>query len=252
MISSMASFITRNIHRSLSWSVDVWWLTVWICECLGATRMASQPVDAKTAHWEVSALGEPWGECLTESLNISPLLLAQSCFNRCGGLGNTFAYSFRQRVHNVMKAWIIHKYEIWQEKASSVTEALDCESETQVLVPALRLAIRVTRLTLEALVSSPGRQRGQIREESHGWRSLVGFSPWGREESDKTEQLHFHFSLSCIGEGDGNPLQCSCLENPRDGGAWWAAVYGVAQSQTRLKRLSSSSRVILMPTVWDW
>ena len=77
--------------------------------------------------------------------------------------------------------------------------------------------------------------------KSHGWRSLVGFSPWGLEESDTTEQLHFHFSLSCIGEGNGNPLQCSCLENPRDGGAWWAAVYGVAQSRTRLKRLSSSS-----------
>ena len=56
-----------------------------------------------------------------------------------------------------------------------------------------------------------------------------------------TEQLHFHFSLSCIGEGNGNPLQCSCLENPRDGGAWWAAVYGVAQSRIQLKRLSSSS-----------
>ena len=55
-----------------------------------------------------------------------------------------------------------------------------------------------------------------------------------------TERLHFHFSLLCIGEGNGNPLQCSCLENPRDGGAWWAAVYGVAQSQTRLKRLSSN------------
>ena len=72
-------------------------------------------------------------------------------------------------------------------------------------------------------------------------RSLVGCSPWGREELDMTERLHFHFSLSCIGEGNGNPLQCSCLENPRDGGAWWAAVYGIAQSQTRLKRLSSSS-----------
>ena len=60
-----------------------------------------------------------------------------------------------------------------------------------------------------------------------------------------TERLHFHFSLSCIGEGNGNPLQCSCLENPRDGGAWWAAVYGVAQSQTRLKRLSSSSSSIV-------
>ena len=56
-----------------------------------------------------------------------------------------------------------------------------------------------------------------------------------------TERLHFHFSLSCIGEGNVNPLQCSCLENPRDGGAWWAAIYGVEQSRTRLKRLSSSS-----------
>ena len=71
--------------------------------------------------------------------------------------------------------------------------------------------------------------------KSHGWRSLVGCSPWGREESDTIERLHFHFSRSCIGEGNGNPLQCSCLENPRDGGAWWVAVYGVAQSWTRLK-----------------
>ena len=63
----------------------------------------------------------------------------------------------------------------------------------------------------------------------------------GLLESDMTERLHFHFSLSCIGEGNGNPLQCSCLENPRDGEASWAAVYGVAQSRTRLKRLSSSS-----------
>ena len=77
--------------------------------------------------------------------------------------------------------------------------------------------------------------------KSHGQRSLVGCSPWGHEELDTTEQVHFHFSLSCTGEGNGNPLQCSCLENPRDGGAWWAAVYGVAQSQTQLKRLSSSS-----------
>ena len=76
---------------------------------------------------------------------------------------------------------------------------------------------------------------------AHGWRSLVGCSPWGRWELDITERLHFHFSLSRIGEGNGNPLQYSCLENPRDGGAWWAAVYGITQSQTRLKRLSSSS-----------
>ena len=77
--------------------------------------------------------------------------------------------------------------------------------------------------------------------KSHGQRSLVCCSPWGGWELDTTQWLHFQFSLSCIGEGNGNPLQCSCLENPRDGGAWWAAVYGVAQSRTRLKWLSSSS-----------
>ena len=77
--------------------------------------------------------------------------------------------------------------------------------------------------------------------KSHGRRSLEGYSPWDRWGSDMTERRHFHFSLSSIGEGNGNPLQCSCLENPSDGGAWWAAVSGVAQSQTRLKRLNSSS-----------
>ena len=82
--------------------------------------------------------------------------------------------------------------------------------------------------------------------KSHGWRSLVGCSSWDRKESDKTERLHFHLSLSCIGKGNGNPLQCSCLESPRNGGAWWAAVYGVVQSRTRLKRLSSSSSKTLL------
>ena len=79
--------------------------------------------------------------------------------------------------------------------------------------------------------------------QSHGRRSLEGCSPWGRWGSDTIERLHFPFSLSFIGEGNGNPLQCSCLENPRVRGAWWAAVYGVAQSRTRLKWLSSSSLV---------
>ena len=77
--------------------------------------------------------------------------------------------------------------------------------------------------------------------KSHGWRSLIGYSPWGRKELDTTERLPFHFSLSCIGVGNGNPLQCSCLENPRNRGAWWASIYGVAQSWTQLMRLSSSS-----------
>ena len=78
----------------------------------------------------------------------------------------------------------------------------------------------------------------------------------GHLESDTTERLHFHFSLSRVGEGNGNPLQCSCLENPRDGGAWWAAIYGAAQSRTQLKQLSSSSsmlnfRVLLLSTCKD-
>ena len=87
--------------------------------------------------------------------------------------------------------------------------------------------------------------------KSHGRRSLVGCSPWGHEESDTIERLHFHFSLSCIGEGNGNPLQCSCLENLRDRRAWWAAVSGIAQSRTRLKWLSSSSSSSNWATMFD-
>ena len=87
---------------------------------------------------------------------------------------------------------------------------------------------------------------------SHGRTSLVGCSPWDCKESDTTERLNFHFSLSCTGEGNGNPRHCSCLENPRDAGAWWAAVSGVAQSRTRMKRFSitsSSSSCPLCPHV---
>ena len=73
----------------------------------------------------------------------------------------------------------------------------------------------------------------------------------GSLESDTTERLHLHFSLLCIGEVSGNPLQCSCLENPRDGGAWWAAIYGVAQSRTRLKWLSRSSSMLLWRRQWQ-
>ena len=110
----------------------------------------------------------------------------------------------------------------------------------------LWLSICELILNLISLMHSCRRRRWHptpvlLPGKSHRQRSLVGCSPWGCEESDTTERLHFHFSLSCIGEGNGSPLQCSCLENPRDGGVWWAAVYGVAQSQTQLKRLSSSS-----------
>ena len=98
-----------------------------------------------------------------------------------------------------------------------------------------------------ALISHASRRRQWhptavlLPGKSHGWRSLVVCSPWGCWELDTTERLHFHFSLSCTGEGNGNPLQCFCLENPRDGRAWWAADYGVSQSWARLKWLSSSS-----------
>ena len=88
-------------------------------------------------------------------------------------------------------------------------------------------------------VSPPQRRQWQstpvlLPGKSHGWRSLVRCCPWGHYELDTTEWLHFHFSLSCIGGGNGNPLPCSCLENPKDGGAWWAAVHGVAASWTQL------------------
>ena len=76
---------------------------------------------------------------------------------------------------------------------------------------------------------------------SHGWRSLIGCTPWGHWESDRTEEFHFRFSLLCIGVGNGKSPKCSCLENPRDRGAWRAPIYGVTQSQTWLMRLSSSS-----------
>ena len=91
-----------------------------------------------------------------------------------------------------------------------------------------------------------------LPEKSHGLRSLVGCGPWGHEESDMSEWLHFHFSLSCIEEGNGNPLQCSYLGNPRDGGAWWVAVYNVAQSRTKLKQLSRSSSSKPTFKFWLW
>ena len=91
-----------------------------------------------------------------------------------------------------------------------------------------------TSLSLEISLSLPVTNPTPVLlpGKSYGERSLVGCSLWGCEELDTSERLHFHFSLSCIAEGNGNPLQCSCLENPRDGGTWWAAIYGVAQSWT--------------------
>ena len=107
----------------------------------------------------------------------------------------------------------------------------------QTLIGKIMLANNLT-LSRNASEKAMAPHSSTLAWKIHGQRSLVGYSPWGREESDRTERLHFHFSLSCLGEGNGNPLQCSCLENPRDGEAWWAAVHWVAQNRTQLKRLS--------------
>ena len=127
-------------------------------------------------------------------------------------------------VHGILQARILQW--VFQTRFSSPRDLPDPGIEP-----------RSSALLEKAMAPTPVLLPGK----SHGWRSLVGCSPWGLEESDTTEWLQFHFSLSCIGEGNGNPLQDSCLENPRDGGAWWAAIYGVTQSRTRLKRLTSSS-----------
>ena len=149
----------------------------------------------------------------------------------CLTLWNPMDYSLPGSVHEIFQArileWVVISY-FWGSSWPRDQTPMSCS-------PALA-----------GQFFTPGRRQWHptpvlLPGKSHGWRSLVGCSPWGREESDMTEWLHLHFSLSCIGEGNGNPLQCSCLENPRDRGAWWAAIYGVAPSRTWLKGLSSSS-----------
>ena len=165
-------------------------------------------------------------------------------------------------VHGIFQARILERIAISFSRGSPVPT----EESNPGLLHCRRILYRLSYKEAPRNIGEPWclNQRRQwqptpvfLPEKSHGQRSLVGCSPWGREESDTTERLHFHFSLSCIGEGNGNPRQCSCLENPREGGAWWAAVYGVTQSRTRLKRLSSSSGASICSschnrTTTDW
>ena len=107
----------------------------------------------------------------------------------------------------------------------------------EISLPCVAILLpKVTRWGMESFIRtlSAGIKSMSLKICTSGYISI--FPP-----SDMTERLHFHFSFSCIEERNSNPLQCSCLEDPRDGRAWWAAVYGVAQSRTRLKRLSSNS-----------
>ena len=128
---------------------------------------------------------------------------------------------------------------LWGHTESEMTFT-DCSSGKKTGLKSRNLYFHLVSIGIYITLAFPSPVL--LPGKSHGWRSLVGSSPWDCEESDTTERLHFPFSLSCIGEGNGNPLQCSCLENPRDRGAWWAAIYRVTQSRTRLKRLSSSSK----------
>ena len=132
------------------------------------------------------------------------------------------------RVHNIFYGIRTHNQDITSKKIMGWYLQYDAMSMCKVSVTSSHLERHRVFFRRRHWHPTPVFLPGK----SHGRRSLAGCSPWGREESDTTERLHCHFSLSCIGGGNGNPLQCSCLENPRDGGAWWAAIYGVTQSQT--------------------
>ena len=159
-------------------------------------------------------------------------------FGSCKGKWNSFSIKCTERNSvTKKKKWIVH--------SSWLVSTFHILRSSSLNIPHIKIFFTYWWLFIKLLWTYRRRQWHPtpvlLPGKSHGWRSLVGCSPWGRRESDTTERLDFHFSLSCIGEGNGNPLHCSCLENPRDGGAWWAAGYGVAQSRTRLKWLSSSS-----------
>ena len=170
-------------------------------------------------------------------------------------------------THSSVLAWIIpgmgkpgglpsmgsHKVgQDWSDLAAAAAawhfQALSCG---EVFFQVLTNLLMIWMIMLSEKAMAP--HSSTLAWKSPWMESLVGCSPWGRWGSNMTERLPFHFSLSCIGEGNGNPLQCSCLENPRDGEAWWAAVYGVTQSRTWLKWLSNSnSNDYVVSYLWEY
>ena len=171
-----------------------------------------------------SVLKREWSTVSTRTLSMSCFSLTQNflpkmVWHQCK-LGNCPGYSYFQiNIFN-------KKYQCQSLPLKRLCCLLAHSCIQKYLVKIYQLDIR-RRQWHPTPVLLPGK--------SHGWMSVVCCSAWGLDQSDMTERLHFHFSLSCTGEGNGNPLQCSCLENPRDRGAWWAAVYGVTQSQAQLK-----------------
>ena len=184
----------------------------------------------------------------------SIILLVTSCFSLspiCGDLMCIYRNHFKFVLEKDVRLLYIYYLVIFKTRFDNMnsTKMREWKNEDKPKFIQMGLNQRgVWELSWIKIASGMDRRRKWqptsvlLPGKSNGQRSLVGCSPWGREESDTTERLHFHFSLSCTGEENGNLLQCSCLENPRDGGTWWAAVYGVAQSRTRLKQLSSSSK----------
>ena len=133
----------------------------------------------------------------------------------------------------------------WTELVAQMVKNLPAMQETQVWSLNQEDSLEKRMATHSSILA------WEIPEDWNRQRSLAGYRSWAPKESDMTERLHFHFSLSCIGEGNGNPLQCSCLENPWDGGAWWAAIHGVSQSWTRLKcRVQSSCLILYYLCLW--
>ena len=209
--------------------------TAWNCSRIyrhGVTKLKSAVCHSKANTWEMS-VGRKWKIAFSRDLERlatwgEDRLVSKENFQLLIRGPEVLKGSFRSV--QVEGEGRVHHSQLWQ---SSWCWLL-CSLISVILIVLSTINPQLEKAMAPTPVLLPGK--------SHGWRSLVGCSPWSCEESDTAEPLHFGFSLSCIGEGNGNPLQCSCLENPRNRGAWWAAVYGVAQSQTWLKQLSSSSR----------